>query len=191
MMQNMPPLDDHQIGEVEEKIATVETFAALEELKAAHLGPNGTLRNVMKTMRDLPPEERAELGKKVNHIKNEIEALFAAKLEKLEAQTLREKMGDPIDVSLDTREHFSGNLHPLTKTRQRVEEIFHQMGFCTVDGPEIETEWYCFDALNTPPTHPARDVMDTFFMPQDIQMATTPKHGTERYLLRSHTSTVQ
>ncbi|MDR0740741.1 MAG: phenylalanine--tRNA ligase subunit alpha [Puniceicoccales bacterium] len=191
MMQNMLPLNDLLIEEVEAKIATVGTFAALEELKATYLGPNGVLRDVMKGMKALPMEKRAELGKKVNHIKNEIETLCAKKWEELETQTLREKMGDPIDVSLNTRERFPGNLHPLTKTRQRVEEIFNRMGFSTVDGPEIETEWYCFDALNTPPSHPARDVMDTFFMPQDIQMATTSKHGTERYLLRSHTSTVQ
>ncbi|MDR1590755.1 MAG: phenylalanine--tRNA ligase subunit alpha [Puniceicoccales bacterium] len=187
----MPPLNDYLIEEVSGKIAAIESFAAMEELKAAYLGPNGTLRNAMKGMKDFPPEERAEFGKKINYLKNEIETLFATKSEELEAKTLRQKMGDPFDISLDARERFPGNLHPLTKTRQRVEEIFNQMGFCTVDGTEIETEWYCFDALNTPLSHPARDVMDTFFMPQNIRMATTSKHETECYLLRSHTSTVQ
>ncbi|MDR2812658.1 MAG: phenylalanine--tRNA ligase subunit alpha [Puniceicoccales bacterium] len=187
----MPVLNDHLIEEIREKIATIGTFPALEELKATYLGPHGILRDMMKQMKDLVPEERAELGKKVNYLKNEIETLLVEKLEELEAQALRQKMGDPIDISLDTRKYFSGNLHPLTKTRQRVEEIFNGLGFCTVDGPEIETEWYCFDALNTPLSHPARDVMDTFFMPQDIRVATTSKYGTERYLLRSHTSTVQ
>jgi phenylalanyl-tRNA synthetase alpha chain len=191
MAWNMLPLNDHLVDEVREKIATIGTFAALEELKAAYLGPNGVLRNVMKQMKSFAPEMRVELGKKVNAIKDAIETLLATKLEALGAQALRQKMGAPIDVSLDTLGRFSGNLHPLTKTRQCVEAIFNRMGFCTVDGPEIETEWYCFDALNTPPSHPARDVMDTFFFPENTSVTTTSKRGTERYLLRSHTSTVQ
>ncbi|MDR1366863.1 MAG: phenylalanine--tRNA ligase subunit alpha [Puniceicoccales bacterium] len=187
----MSVLNNHLLAEAREKIAAVETLAALEKLKATYLGPNGMLRNAMKMIKDLVPDERVEQGKMANYLKDEIETLLATKLQELEAQMLQQKMGEPIDISLDTRDRFSGNLHPLTKIRQRVEEIFNRMGFATVDGPEIETEWYCFDALNTPSSHPARDVMDTFFMQQDVRVATTSKHDKEQYLLRSHTSTVQ
>jgi phenylalanyl-tRNA synthetase alpha chain len=113
------------------------------------------------------------------------------KLEALEVGLLRQKMGESIDVTLNARARMGGGIHPLTKLCYRLEEIFHRIGFITVDGPEIETEWFCFDALNTPDSHPAREVMDTFFLPEGVSVRTTTKHNRERYLLRSHTSTVQ
>ncbi|MDR1906857.1 MAG: phenylalanine--tRNA ligase subunit alpha [Puniceicoccales bacterium] len=187
----MQVLDEHLIKEAGEKLGSIVSIAAFEELKASYLGTNGILRNAMKQMGDLSPAERPEFGKRINHIKINLENLFQKKLEALEALELRQKMGEPIDISLSSRERFSGTTHPLTKVRQHLEEIFHQIGFVTADGPEIETEWFCFDALNTPSSHPAREVMDTFFFPEHVHVTTTAKHGQERYLLRSHTSTVQ
>ncbi|MDR1435553.1 MAG: phenylalanine--tRNA ligase subunit alpha [Puniceicoccales bacterium] len=187
----MQALSDDLIGEVDEKLESILSLAAFEELKASYLGSNGLLRNAMKQMGNLTAEERPEFGKKINHLKVNIENLFQKKLGALEAGELRRKMGEPIDVTLESRNRISGSLHPLTKMCQRLEEIFNQIGFVTADGPEIETEWFCFDALNTPDSHPAREAMDTFFLSEDIAVNSTAKHGRERYLLRSHTSTVQ
>ncbi|MDR3317381.1 MAG: phenylalanine--tRNA ligase subunit alpha [Puniceicoccales bacterium] len=187
----MQLLNDDLISEVMKKLEQIASIAAFKDLKASYLGTNGVLRNAIKQMSHLSPEERPEFGKKINHFKTRIEDLFQKKLLVLETATLRKKMGNPIDISLNSRERVTGMEHPLTVICHRLEEIFNQIGFVTADGTEIETEWFCFDALNTPDSHPAREVMDTFFLSDDIDMQTTTKHAKERYLLRAHTSTVQ
>lgn len=187
----MQTLDPTLIEKIREALAAIENLPSLENLKAQYLGPKGVIRNAMKSMAQLSAEERPAFGKKINAIRESIESLFINKATELANHALLEKYGAPVDITLNSRDNLRGNLHPLTKVRKMLEDIFHDIGFATVDGPEIETEWYCFDALNTPPTHPARDVMDTFFLPDDYQVVTTNKHGNERYLLRSHTSTVQ
>lgn len=186
----MEQLRSDLVEEVRVKIATVANFSALEALKAEYLGPNGVIRKASQTVRQLPPEERPTFGQQLNTIKNAIEALFASKTQTLSDQRLLDQLPKDLDVTLNGRDPWRGTVHPLTQVREELEAIFHDMGFVTVDGPEIETEWYCFDALNTPPSHPARDAMDTFFLPE-VDIATTSKHANERYLLRSHTSTVQ
>lgn len=186
----MEQLRSDLVEEVRVKIATVASFSALEALKADYLGPNGVIRKASQTVRQLPPEERPAFGQQLNTIKNAIEALFASKTQTLSDQRLLDQLPKNLDVTLNGRDSWRGTVHPLTQVREELEAIFHDMGFVTVDGPEIETEWYCFDALNTPPSHPARDAMDTFFLPE-ADIATTSKHANERYLLRSHTSTVQ
>jgi phenylalanyl-tRNA synthetase alpha chain len=187
----MEALGDDLIGEVEERLGRVSTLGALEDLKASYLGPNGILRAALKQIHAISPGERPKFGQTVNRLKAAIEDLFRGKLEALGQSLLRQKMGEPIDITLDGREGMGGRIHPLTKLCHRLEEIFYPMGFVSADGPEVETEWFCFDALNTPDSHPAREVMDTFFLPEDVRLRTTTKHGSERYLLRSHTSTVQ
>lgn len=183
-------LGDYFLLEAEEKIKAATSTVALEEIKASYLGPNGTLRKMMQSMPALPKEERPEFGKEINALKNEIELLLTKKLQFFADTALFQKFGERPDVTLTGR-RIEGKLHPLTAIRERLETIFSQMGFVIADGPEIETEWFCFDALNTPESHPARDVMDTFFLPDRVEGVTTTKHDQERYLLRSHTSTVQ
>ncbi|MDR1303237.1 MAG: phenylalanine--tRNA ligase subunit alpha [Puniceicoccales bacterium] len=187
----MQALGEDLVGEVAEKLGRVHSAAALEDLKASYLGPKGVLREAVKRIQGLDPEERPRFGKTVNHLKARLEDLFREKLEELELSLLRQKIGEPIDITLNSSERMAGKIHPLTQLRHRLEEIFHRVGFVTADGPEIETEWFCFDALNTPDSHPAREVMDTFFLHKDARVETTTKRGSERYLLRSHTSTVQ
>ncbi|MDR2807048.1 MAG: phenylalanine--tRNA ligase subunit alpha [Puniceicoccales bacterium] len=187
----MQSLNEGLIETVNEQLAPIHSIGDLEVLKAYYLGPHGLLRQEMKSMERLTSAERPAFGKKINDLKTKIENLFQQKLEALEALELCYKMKAPIDISLNGRGRISGMMHPLTKVQYRLEEIFNQINFVTADGPEIETEWFCFDALNTPPTHPAREVMDTFFLGDDVTVATTTKHDEERYLLRSHTSTVQ
>lgn len=183
-------LMDNVITEATEKLQAVNSISEFEELKALYLGPRGVVRSAMKEMGHMPVENRPDFGKKVNQVKERLESLLAEKLLILENSSLMRKMGKPVDLSLTPRNELSGNLHPLSKVRDNLVDIFRKIGFVVADGPEIESEWFCFDALNTPPSHPARDVMDTFFIPNE-PIETTSRHGQERYLLRSHTSTVQ
>ncbi|MDR2200525.1 MAG: phenylalanine--tRNA ligase subunit alpha [Puniceicoccales bacterium] len=187
----MFPLSDNLADEVGKKLAPITSMGAFEELKASYLGSNGSLRRAMREMANLTPEERPQFGKQINHLKAIVERLFQEKLEALEALAMSHMMGEPVDISLNSRERVCGMIHPLTRIWQRLEDIFHSIGFATMDGPEIDTEWFCFDALNTPSSHPAREPLDTFFLPEDIRVRTTEKHGQEPYLLRSHTSTIQ
>ena len=158
------------------KKLTAETEA---KIRVRVLGKNGELTALLKSMKDLPPEKRPEAGKIVNAAREKLEQAIAARqaeLERLElAKRLRE---EKIDISIDIRPPASGGLHPLTIMRSRITEFFSSLGFVIADSPEIETDYYNFEALNIPADHPAREMQDTFFI-------------TENILLRSQTSAGQ
>ncbi|MEM8550517.1 MAG: phenylalanine--tRNA ligase subunit alpha [Verrucomicrobiota bacterium] len=179
------------VAEVEGAVPGIGKRADFEAFKATISGPNGKLTAVMKGMKDVPKEDKPAMGQLINQAKQQVEAQYAATLERLEAGELAEKLGPPIDPTLPSPDVGPGSLHPLTQTRRRMEEAFRKVGFTVAEGPEVETEWYCFDALNTPEDHPARDAQDTLFLPAEADIANVSKHGDERYILRSHTSTVQ
>ncbi|UPA28435.1 MAG: phenylalanine--tRNA ligase subunit alpha [Verrucomicrobiota bacterium] len=179
------------VKKAREKIAIVDSLSTLESLKAEFLGPNGVIRKASQAVRELSPSERPAFGRQLNTLKDAIESLFVSKAQELSDRNLLSQLPQSLDITLNARDSWRGSIHPLTQVREELETIFHHIGFVTVDGPEVETEWFCFDALNTPPSHPARDAMDTFFLPEDVTMRTTSKHADERYILRSHTSTVQ
>jgi phenylalanyl-tRNA synthetase alpha chain len=153
-------------------------LAALEHAKGAWIGPHGKFTALMKQLGALSKEERPAAGKAINAAKVELESALAARRGELELHAALPK--DPTDFSLPGRRRAVGRLHPLTQVTDDIIRAFRKIGFVVADGPEIEDEFHCFDALNTPADHPARDTQDTFYVATD-----------RRPLLRTHTSSVQ
>jgi len=169
----------------------VATRAQLESLKAEISGPNGRLTGVMKGMKDVPKEDRPAFGKRINEAKQAVQAIFDRVLQDVEAAEIAAELGPSVDASLDSPDFGPGSRHPLTQIREEICRIFKQIGFTVAEGTEVETEYYCFDALNTPDNHPARDLQDTFYLQDDVAIGNVSKKAGERYLLRTHTSSVQ
>jgi phenylalanyl-tRNA synthetase alpha chain len=156
--------------------------AALEQTKGAWLGPNGKFTGLMKQLGALPKEEKPAAGKAINAAKIELEAALTARREELEMAAALPK--EPTDFTLPGRRRVIGKLHPLTQVTDDIVRAFRKIGFAVADGPEIEDEYYCFDALNTPADHPARDAQDTFYLGNKSK-------DDKSLLLRTHTSSVQ
>lgn len=169
----------------------ITTRPEFETFKARIVGPNGTLTAAMKAMGSVPKEDKPAAGKLLNQAKGELEKIFTEALARIEQNEIAARLGAPIDPTLPSPDDFAGSLHPLTQVREEVVGVFRKLGFTVAEGPEIESEWYCFDALNTPDNHPARDMQDTLFMPNGVRCADAPKRSDEAYVLRSHTSSVQ
>jgi len=167
----------------ESEIAGCADLAALEQVKARYLGAQGKVTGLLSQLGSLPKEQKPVIGRLANEVKNALSAAVAAKREELEAKAA--VSGPALDTTLPGRRHRLGRLHPLTQIFDETVRIFRRMGFAVEDGPEIEDEWHCFDALNTPASHPARDIQDTLY----VDLPPHEKHG--RYLLRTHTSPVQ
>ncbi|MGA2749499.1 MAG: phenylalanine--tRNA ligase subunit alpha [Verrucomicrobiota bacterium] len=153
-------------------------LSALEQAKGTWLGPHGKLTALMKQLGGLPKEERPAAGKRFNQLKAELEMAFSARRSDLEIKAALPK--EKTDFTLPGRRRALGGLHPLTQVTEDIVRSFRKAGFAVADGPEIEDEYHCFDALNTPADHPARDTQDTFYL-----------RSKERLLLRTHTSSVQ
>jgi phenylalanyl-tRNA synthetase alpha chain len=153
-------------------------LAALEQTKGNYLGAQGKFTALMKQMGTLTKEEKPAAGKLINQAKVELEATLTERRAELELKAALPK--EPTDFTLPGRRRPLGKLHPLTQVTEDIVRSFRKIGFAVADGPEIEDEYHCFDALNTPADHPARDSQDTFYL------------GTvDRRLLRTHTSSVQ
>lgn len=187
---------DHQLSNIVERVRqdlpATQSAAALEALKATVFGPRGEFTNARKKMAALPNEEKPAFGKALNEAKSQLETLFDEAAEAIEEQALRARFGPPIDVTLPSPETGSGSLHPLTQVREHILGIFRRLGFSVAEGTDIETEYYCFDALNTPADHPARDLHDTYYLKKDTRVGNVSRNtANERYLLRTHTSSVQ
>lgn len=180
------------VGELKEKLEQVErdaleeleradTSARLEELRVNYLGAKGVLTMVLRGLSLLNKEERPGVGELANRVKERISAQLAARKEAIYNSELDKRLaGEKIDVTLPGVGHKLGHIHPLTRVTEEIVRIFFGMGFSLAEGPEVETEYYNFDALNTPENHPARDAQDTFYI--DVGGPV---------LLRSQTSTVQ
>ncbi len=179
------------ISETETTAPGISTRPEFDAFKARISGPNGSLTQVMKSIGKLPKEEKPAAGKLINAAKQRIDAALASALARIEENELAGKLGEPIDSTLPSPDDFSGMAHPLTQVREEICRVFHKLGFTIAEGPELESEWYCFDALNTPETHPARDMQDTLFLPAGTVAKDAPKKGDEAYIMRSHTSSVQ
>ena len=175
---------DEKIRELKARAraAIAETAGSLSELndiRVKSLGKKGELTTLMRSMGTVAQEERPRIGKIVNEARAELEELLAKKSEEIAQRVLAAKIdAEQIDVTLPGRTMQIGHLHPLTITLNRIKKIFLQMGFTVEEGPEIETDYYNFEALNLPKDHPARDMQDSFYITEDI-------------LLRSQTSPVQ
>jgi phenylalanyl-tRNA synthetase alpha chain len=159
--------------------------ASLENAKARYLGRSGALTALQSTLKSAPAEQRRELGAKFNSAKEQIEAALEARRAELADAKLSARLGEEaLDVTLPGRGRGRGSLHPVTKTWQRIEDIWRSIGFEVADGPEIETDWFNFTALNNPENHPARSMQDTFYV--DMKGA----DGLP-LVLRTHTSPMQ
>ncbi len=164
----------------DEALRDIESAAdeqALETTRVKYLGRSGSISSWGEQMKALAKEEKPVVGKLLNEVRNAV----TAAIETRDAQFRLQKESGAlarIDISLPGTPHEIGSLHPLHQMQERAIQIFRRMGFVLAEGPDVETEWYCFDALNTPPDHPARNEQDTFYL-------------SEGRLLRTHTSTVQ
>ncbi len=169
----------HLRDEFTSKLKEVSTTEELEKLRVEFIGRKGKVTQLLKEIPNLPPEERKEFGKACNVLKAEIESAVKEKLKELKEKEKRERLEkERIDVTLPGRRRGLGALHPVTKTLKEIVKIFTSMGFTVAEGPEIETDFYNFEALNIPKGHPAREMQDTFYISDDV-------------VLRTHTSPVQ
>jgi len=160
-------------------ITNASDLSALDDVRVEFLGKKGKLTAQLKAIGQLPVEEKPAAGKLINVAKNEIQSRLDQRREALESSELDRRLSDDrIDFTLPGRHVSNAGLHPVTLTIQRISAIFAQLGFSTVEGPEIEDDYYNFEALNFPPHHPARAMHDTFYV-----------DGSR--LLRTHTSSVQ
>src|SRR6266487_4218386 len=137
-------------------------LAALERAKGNWIGTHGKFTALMKQLGSLPKEERPAAGKLINEAKVHLEAALVARREELELAAALPKQ--PTDFTLPGRRRTLGKLHPLTQVTEDIVRAFRKIGFAVADGPEVEDEYHCFDALNTPADHPARDTQDTFYL---------------------------
>jgi phenylalanyl-tRNA synthetase alpha chain len=170
-------------------------LAALEQAKGNWIGTHGKFTALMKQLGTLPKEERPGAGKLINQAKVELEAALTERRAELELKAALPK--EPTDFSLPGRRHTLGKLHPLTQATEDIIRAFRKIGFAVADGPEIEDEYHCFDALNTPADHPARDMQDTFYVkldggsPSATQAGAAAEGNRKALLLRTHTTSVQ
>jgi phenylalanyl-tRNA synthetase alpha chain len=176
---------DQLVEHAKQDFAQAKDPAALEDVKAKYFGKSGILTEMLKGLGKLDPELRKTEGARINHAKSAIEHALQEQRQLFSEQLLQTRLSaESIDVSLPGRGVGSGSLHPVMRTWERVEEIFHSLGFDVAQGPEIENDWFNFTALNSPENHPARSMQDTFYV--DGKDATD-----KQLLLRTHTSPMQ
>jgi phenylalanyl-tRNA synthetase alpha chain len=162
-----------------ERIRAAASPQELETVRVEVLGRNGSLKQFGKDMGKLPVEEKKQIGKLLNDAKEKLEAEFESRKRQFEEAALRARLdAEWLDLTLPAPGPRRGHLHPITRIQRELEDLFRSLGFAVLDGPEVETEYHNFDALNIPPDHPARDMQDTFWL----------EGGN---LLRTHTSPVQ
>ena len=159
-------------------IGNAETLEALDALRVGLLGKSGIVTAALKALGALSPDERKARGAEVNRIKDRLADALAARKQVLEQAELDHRLAsETIDITLPGRNGERGGIHPITRALERISAIFARLGYQRADGPEIEDEYHCFDALNTPADHPARDSQDTFYLATDFGLATTGSGG--------------
>ena len=155
------------------KIENSDTLEKLNEIRVNFLGKKGELTAVLKSMKDVAPEERPKVGQMVNETREEIEKVLEKHISQMEKALREAKMKtEVIDVTLPAKKNNVGHRHPNTIALEEVERIFIGMGYEVVEGPEVEKDYYNFEALNIPKDHPARDEQDTFYITEDIVLRT-------------------
>ena len=155
-------------NEIIEKIDRSSTLDRLEDVRVSSLGKQGSLSLLMKQLGSIEPDKRRETGQKLNLIQKEVLATIDIKKEVLRKDHINKKLADEsVDITLPIRPENHGKIHPLSKTMDEVISIFAQMGFTVAEGPDIESDYYNFSALNIPPEHPARQEHDTFYFNPD------------------------
>ena len=174
MLEHIDPTAQEALSALE----NASDLQTLDQARVRYLGVNGQFTALLKQMGSLPKEDRPKAGVQINQAKKKLEALLARRKEELEMAAAMPSQAS--DFSLPGRRPVLGKCHPLTQVTEDIVKSFRKIGFVVADGPEIEDEYHCFDALNTPADHPARDSQDTFYI-----------QSPERPLLRTHTSSVQ
>ena len=174
MLEHIDPTAQDALSALE----NASDLQTLDQARVRYLGVNGQFTALLKQMGSLPKEDRPKAGVQINQAKKKLEALLARRKEELEMAAAMPSQAT--DFSLPGRRPVLGKCHPLTQVTEDIVKSFRKIGFVVADGPEIEDEYHCFDALNTPADHPARDSQDTFYI-----------QSPERPLLRTHTSSVQ
>lgn len=165
--------------EAEEKIRAAADLKELENIRVAYLGKKGPITEILRGMGKLSKEERPKVGQLANDVRGAITEQLEIKQKRLEEEQIEQRLAEEtIDVTLPGRPVKRGNPHPLTAVIEEIEDLFLGMGFSIAEGPQVETDYYNFEAMNIPKNHPARDMQDTFYLTEDI-------------LLRTHTSPVQ
>ena len=165
-------------------VADSTDLAALDAVRVAALGKQGTITTLLKGLGAMSPDERKVQGPQINGLRDRVAAALAARSSDLEAAALEAKLlADKVDLTLPAPPRRRGSVHPTMQVMDELVAIFAEMGFAVAEGPDIEDDWHNFTALNFPPHHPARDMHDTFFL--------KPDENGERKLLRTHTSPVQ
>ncbi len=176
-LDQIEPLKQSALAE----LRAAPDVAGLEQARVNYLGSHGKFTGLMKQLGTVPKEEKPAAGKAINSAKAELEAALAERRSELELKAALPQ--EPTDFTLPGRRRLLGKLHPLTQVTEEIVRSFRKIGFAVADGPEVEDEYHCFDALNTPADHPARDTQDTFYL------STRPAQSST--LLRTHTSSVQ
>ena len=167
------------VADAQAEIAAADNLETLDQIRVSYLGKKGELTALLKTLGSLPGDERKAAGQEINKAKQSVQQSIEARKSSLEQARLEAKLASEcVDVTLPGRGQQAGGLHPVTRTMQRIESLFSQLGFTVEEGPEIEDDFHNFEALNIPEHHPARAMHDTFYF--DAQT-----------LLRTHTSPVQ
>jgi phenylalanyl-tRNA synthetase alpha chain len=182
LMTDLAALERDLLGQVE----SAPDEAALEALRVSALGKKGAVSDLLKTLGAMTPDERKEKGPLINGLRDKVQGAIATRRDALAEAALEQRLAaERIDVSLPVREgpETRGRIHPISQVMDELTAIFADMGFSVAEGPDIETDFYNFTALNFPPGHPAREMHDTFFL--------QPDHKGERKVLRTHTSPVQ
>jgi phenylalanyl-tRNA synthetase alpha chain len=170
---------DEILQQATAEILKAADLKTLDDYRVHYLGKKGQLTEFLKTLGQLSHEERPVFGQKINRVKQQVQELIEKQSVLLQQQQIEQQLAaESIDITLPGRAQSRGSVHPVTKTRERIEALFAQMGFDVMDGPEIEDDYHNFEALNIPPLHPARSMQDTFYISDDM-------------LLRTQTSNVQ
>ena len=165
--------------QIEKEINSISNINELRELKVKYLGKKGIITELNSKIKDIPKEGKKEYGIKVNEVRTLFNDLFEKKNKEIENIILNEKLTkEKIDITLPSTKIKRGSKHPMSLTIERIEDLFVSMGYDVIEGPELETDEYCFERLNIPKGHPARDMQDSFYI-------------TEEHLLRTQTSSVQ
>ena len=166
------------------RIEAASDLAALEDIRVAALGKKGSVSELMKGLGRMSPEERKEMGPALNSLKNDVADAIAARKDVLEEAALDARLkSEKVDITLPVLDHAAGSVHPISQVMDEIAEIFASLGFDVAEGPDIESDFHNFTALNIPPEHPARQDHDTFYLKPDA--------NGDRKVLRTHTSPVQ
>jgi phenylalanyl-tRNA synthetase alpha chain len=180
-------------SEAQARLAAAADADAVESLRIGLLGRNGELTALMRELASVSPEDRPAIGQVANRVRGEVEGAIRERLDQLHRSALEERLrAEALDMSAPGRPVRIGHLHPIMTVERDLREIFHEFGFEVFEGPEIETEWWNFVALNIPPDHPSRDLWDTLFIAEpgsvEAGKARPAEDGT---ILRTHTSPAQ